>query len=115
MLVAGVRQRGEHNEHSNYQSRSEWSDDAFHVTCQRCLTKKAEPRRTKNRGPRSGTASANRRWLRRLVRPQNRHNLSDADESLLCGRYGRAINNKTPSTATTKPGITKRAPPAATP
>jgi len=33
-----------------------------------CLTKKAEPRRTKNREPRSGTASANRRWLRRLVR-----------------------------------------------
>jgi hypothetical protein len=33
------------------------------------LTKKAEPRRAKNREPRSGTASANRRWLRRLVEP----------------------------------------------
>src|ERR1039458_8229734 len=40
----------------------------FVVRSQNRLTKKAEPRRTKNRQPRSGTDSANRRWLRRLVR-----------------------------------------------
>jgi hypothetical protein len=48
------------------------------------LTKKAEPRRTKNREPRSGTARANRRWLRRLVRHQRReiHNKTGQIQTL---------------------------------
>ena len=38
------------------------------------LTKKAEPPPTRGVNRDSGTDSANGGWLRRLVRPQNRHN-----------------------------------------
>jgi hypothetical protein len=47
----------------------------FIVTCECRLTKKAEPPPTRDVNRDSGTESANGGWLRRLVRPQNRHNL----------------------------------------
>jgi len=46
----------------------------WHKNVRSRLTKQAEPRRIRDVDRVSGTAMANRRWLRRLVRLQNRHN-----------------------------------------